>query len=190
MLQHAGLPLKSEIMKKIYFLIGLISNLVLTAQITIGKDSLSSETVLLEFGNENKGLILPWVISINDVDADSNAVNSNGATSGTFVFDSSDNRIKLKKNSTWMDLSGTDGTSDRSQIINRPESLENGVVIGSLSTSARGILIIESNDQAMVLPKVDSFEDIVDPSPGMVVFVKSTKMLAVFNGEVWSFWKP
>ena len=97
MLQHAGLPLKSEIMKKIYFLIGLISNLVLTAQITIGKDSLSSETVLLEFGNENKGLILPWVISINDVDADSNAVNSNGATSGTFVFDSSDNRIKLKK---------------------------------------------------------------------------------------------
>lgn len=179
-------------MKKIYFLLGLISNLVLIAQITIGRDSLSSEAVLLEFGNENKGLILPWVNSINDVDADSNAVNSNanGATSGTFVFDSSDNRIKLKKNNTWMDLSGTDGTSDQSQIINRPESLENGVVIGSSTTPVRGILIIQSANQAMVLPKVDRFEDIVDPSPGMMVFVKSTKMLAVYNGVVWSFWKP
>lgn len=162
------------------------------AQITIGRDSLSSEAVLLEFGNENKGLILPWVNSINDVDADSNAVNSNtnGSKPGTFVFDSSDNRIKLKKNNTWIDLSGTDGTSNQSNIINRPESLENGVIIGSSSTSARGILIIESTNQAMVLPTVDNYLDIVDPSPGMMVFVKGTKMLAVFNGEVWSFWKP
>ena len=179
-------------MKKIYFLIGLISNLTLNAQVTIGRDSLSSDAVLLEFGSENKGLILPWVDSANAVDADSNSGTSstNGAVAGTFIFDSSDNRIKLKKNNHWKDLSGNNGVSDRATITNRPESPDNGVLIGSSNTSARGILIVESINQAMVLPKVDSLQDIVDPEPGMMVFVKNTKMLAVYNGVMWSFWKP
>lgn len=179
-------------MKKIYLLIGFISSLILTAQVTIGRDFLSSEAVLLEFGIENKGLILPWVDSANAVDSDSNSgtSNTNGAVAGTFIFDSSNNRIKLKKNNHWKDLSGNDGVSDRATIINRPEIPENGVLIGSSTTSARGILIVESTNQAMVLPRVDSFQDIVDPAPGMMVFVKNTKMLAVYNGVTWSFWKP
>ena len=44
----------------------------------------------------------------------------------------------------------------------------------------------------MVLPIVNSIDNIVNPSPGMMVYVNKAgaKRLAVFNGSKWSFWKP
>lgn len=55
-----------------------------------------------------------------------------------------------------------------------------------------GVLVLESKTKAMVLPTVDDVNSIPSPSPGMMVFVNKTgaKRLAVFNGTVWSFWKP
>ncbi|HRM13961.1 MAG TPA: hypothetical protein PLV47_13590, partial [Flavobacterium sp.] len=58
-------------------------------------------------------------------------------------------------------------------------------------TATPGILVLEDSNKAMVLPKVPSPHlNIINPEPGMMVYDTTTKQLAVFNGKVWSFWKP
>ncbi|MFN8364299.1 MAG: hypothetical protein U0T78_03115 [Cloacibacterium normanense] len=53
-----------------------------------------------------------------------------------------------------------------------------------------GILVLADTNKAMVLPKAASPHlNIVNPS-GMIVYDTTKKQLAVFNGTVWSFWKP
>jgi hypothetical protein len=54
-----------------------------------------------------------------------------------------------------------------------------------------GILVLTDKDKAMILPKVASPHlNIINPSAGMLVYDTTAKQLAVFNGTVWSFWKP
>ena len=54
-----------------------------------------------------------------------------------------------------------------------------------------GLLVLADTDKAMVLPKVASPHlNIVNPAAGMMVYDTTSKQLAVFNGTVWSFWKP
>ena len=53
------------------------------------------------------------------------------------------------------------------------------------------ILVLEDANKAMVLPTVPNpHVNIVNPEPGMMVYDTTAKQLAVFNGTVWSFWKP
>ncbi|WP_262907374.1 hypothetical protein [Chryseobacterium sp. LC2016-27] len=43
----------------------------------------------------------------------------------------------------------------------------------------------------MILPKVASPHlNIINPSAGMMVYDTVKKQLAIYNGTVWSFWKP
>ena len=66
------------------------------------------------------------------------------------------------------------------------------VSIGTPTTAApaAGILVLEDQTKAMVLPRVASPHlNIIDPAPGMMVYDTTAKQLAVFNGTVWSFWK-
>ena len=71
------------------------------------------------------------------------------------------------------------------------------IVIGAESSSTDGILVLESvlNNRAMILPIVENYNSIKNPSPGMMAFLRSTidsskHRLIVFNGQKWSFWKP
>ena len=66
------------------------------------------------------------------------------------------------------------------------------VIIGGNSSTADGVLVLESNTKAMVLPMVQDTNDIVSPAPGMMVYINKTgsKRLAVYNGEGWTYWKP
>ena len=65
-------------------------------------------------------------------------------------------------------------------------------IIGSNVSAADGVLILESETKAMVLPMVESTDDVPDPAPGMLVYINKTgaKRLAVFNGAYWTYWKP
>lgn len=47
------------------------------------------------------------------------------------------------------------------------------VIIGAASTSADGILVLESDTRAMVLSMVNSTDDLTDYSPGMMVYIKN-----------------
>ena len=61
---------------------------------------------------------------------------------------------------------------------------------GDIDTTI-GILVLTDTNKAMVLPKVASPHlNIINPSAGMMVFDTVKKQLAVYNGTVWSFWKP
>lgn len=167
----------------------LLSSIAVQAQLAIGKDDVSSPAVSLEFGDQNKGLLLPWVDNTSIVDA-------NGAVNGTLVFDTEEMKVKVKYDSGWKDLSIEAGTTinpltnqdglDLQSSLTESESAK--VSIGT-PTSTNGILVLEDTDKAMVLPKVETpHENIINPSPGLMVFDPVTKELAVFNGEVWTYW--
>ena len=177
-------------MKNIIITITILLSTYATAQVAIGKASFSSNSVSLEFGNENRGFILPWV---------TNTTNVTGAVNGTIVYNTTDKKVYVKYASGWRALS-VDATGTTIDPINNVDglTLQNSlndldtakVSIGT-PTSTPGILVLEDTNKAMVLPKVASPHlKIVNPSPGMIVYDTTKKQLAVFNGTVWSFWKP
>lgn len=149
-------------------------------------------SVLLEFSQENKGIVLPYVTQ------------SLFPQEGSILLDARDPqnaRVKYYNgniadgNAGWFDLSGKSGMVT-SELAQQPttatEKSDAKVVIGSNTSSADGVLVLESDTRAMVLPIVETVQSIENPAPGMMVFLGKTgsKRLAVYNGTVWSFWKP
>ncbi|MCW3160839.1 hypothetical protein [Chryseobacterium oryctis] len=117
---------------------------------------------------------------------------SSGITeNGTVIFDVADKKVKYLKGGSWFDLS-VDGTGvvDLSIQSSKTEKSEAKVSIG-IPTSVDGILVLEESNKAMILPKVASPHlNIVNPAPGMMVYDTIARQLAVYNGTVWSYWKP
>lgn len=175
-------------MKKIFSTVMIAITSILYSQVIIG-DAIGTATnktsVLLEFANSNdKGLILPYVRTLPKSPAP-----------GTIVMDSSNpvsSKVKYYDGNDWKQLSGESDLT--SILVNQPaiaESAEAKAIIGSDSSSADGVLVLESTTKAMVLPVVTDVQNIPDPSPGMMVYVKGTKKyLAVFDGSKWAFWNP
>jgi hypothetical protein len=158
------------------------------SQVAIGKATVSSPSVSLEFANGNRGLILPWV---------TDAASLAGAANGTFIFDTLDQKVKCRIAGSWFDFSnditGFADISLQSLKIEYPGAkvgLGMNVASNILDT-APGILVLTDTDKAMILPKVaNPHLNIVNPAPGMIVYDTTAHQLAVFNGSVWSFWKP
>lgn len=189
-------------MKKVLITISLGVSLLSFSQIRIGGitpvTGLSNNTsVLLEFGTDNnKGMILPYVETV--------PTGVNNAKGGTMIFDVSTNseyKIKVKNETAgWTDLSRQSGYSSVVEgIAKTPQTSlaelpEAKAVIGNSSTTTEGVLVLDSPDKAMILPIVDDFTSIKNPSPGMIAFLKGTTAdkhrLIVFNGAQWTFWKP
>lgn len=156
-----------------------------SAQVAINKTTVSSPSVSLEFNNSAsnaKGIVLPWVGSTTAV---------TGAVPGTMVYDNTTHKVWVRKNAGWADLSvDNTGTADISMQQSLVENASAKVSIG-LPTSTPGILVLEDTNKAMILPKVASPQTtIINPAPGMMAYDTVTKNLAVFNGTVWTFWKP
>ena len=167
-------------MKKTVLIIGLISSVSLYSQVAIGKAMAESASSSIEFGNANRGIVLPWV---TDIASMQNVVN------GTLVFDLTDKKVKSYQNNTWIDLSidGT-GVADSTLQDTLTENPAAKVAIGT-PTATSGILVLEDNNKAMILPKVASPHlNIISPAAGMMVYDTVKKQLAVFNGSVWTFW--
>lgn len=173
-------------MKRIALFLTLWITSFTKAQIGIGRADIANESVSLQFGdNENRGLIVPYV-------TDKNSITENG----TVIFDTTDNKVKyLKDSNQWFDLSvDTTGTAnlniqgnDKTEYVGSKVSIHNT----TSSDSTQGILVLSDNNKAMILPKVTSPHlNIISPSAGMIVYDPIKKILAVYNGSVWSFWKP
>lgn len=163
------------------------------AQVIIGNETGTAQdktSVLLEFAKtNNKGIVLPYVRNKQNI-----------KTEGSIILDVSDvydARVKYF-NGEWKDLSGQSANVDtiNGVLAQQPQDVSEEstaqAVIGDDTVVKDGVLVLESKTQAMVLPTVDDVNRIPSPSPGMMVFVNKTgaKRLAVFNGTVWSFWKP
>lgn len=176
-------------MRKILSIFALAASQIFFSQVILGNNvgtAINKKSVLLEFANSNnKGIILPYVRTL-----------PSSPTEGTIVLDASDGtkaRVKYY-NGTWTDLSGTDAniTSELSTQPIITEDSSSKVILGSDTSTANGVLVLESDTKSLVLPIVDDVNKIPSPSPGMLVFVNKTgaKRLAVYNGAYWSFWKP
>lgn len=157
----------------------------LSAQIGIGKTTLSNSSVLLEFGSEAKGIIVPQVAS------------AAGAVGGTFIFDSNDKILKVKEeknagvNGNWTNLTQNSLPGATHNFSNAGSDIvvNNGVVIGNASTKP-GALVLESTTKAMVLPKVSNpHTSMTGAIAGTIVYDTSSGMLAVYDGKNWSYWK-
>ncbi|WP_312819729.1 hypothetical protein [Kaistella carnis] len=172
-------------MNKIYIFLLSLTISSAYSQVALGKGSISNPSVSLEFGTENRGIILPWVNSAAAV---------TGAVNGTLIFDSADKKVKYLKAGSWFDLTvDTTGTVDTSLQNTLSELPSSTVAIGktAANNTTPGILVLTDKDKAMVLPKVaNPHLNIVNPSAGMMVYDPVNKQLDVFNGAVWSFWKP
>lgn len=157
------------------------------AQVNIGETSISSPSVSLEFGSGNKGIVLPYVTSASDVV-------TAGVVDGTLIFDSTDKKVKLRSNNDWIDLTHDEtGIVDLSIQSTKTEQANAKVVIGANGSTdtTPGILVLSDTNKAMILPKVASPHlKIINPASGMMVYDTVAHQLAVFNGNVWTFWKP
>ena len=181
-------------LKKITTALLLTTIIGVNAQVIIGDATGTAATktsVLLEFAaGQNKGLIVPYVRELPSGAA---------LVGGTIVLDAVDAtkaRMKFYAGADgWKDLSGqaADISTALADQPLTPISENNAkAIIGASTSTADGVLVLESNTKAMVLPTVADVQDIINPSPGMMVFINKSgaKRLAVYNGSKWSFWKP
>lgn len=195
-------------MRNKFLILFTLASAACFAQVAIGKASLTkladnvtpNPSISLEFGNESRGLLLPWVGGVsNTAPFITNSPSTETVANGTLVFDAKDKKVKVKYANGWKDLSvdangttidpvtGVDGLAIQTPLKELPTAK---VSIGTPTTTP-GILVLEDSNKAMILPKVVApYINIINPAPGMMVYDTAAKQLAVFNGKVWSFWKP
>lgn len=154
------------------------------AQVAIGKSSVTNNSVLLEFGSEAKGIILPSVDS------------APGAVGGTLLFDITNNSVKVLEekngglNDNWTNLTENEEPGVAHPFINAGPDVGQGVIIGDDTSIKDGVLVLESTTRAMVLPKVAN-PHLTMPGviAGTIVYDTAAAMLAVYDGANWSYWK-
>ncbi|MCY0978856.1 hypothetical protein PGH12_09735 [Chryseobacterium wangxinyae] len=196
-------------MKNYIIALSLIISGNVFSQITVGKSSATSApasaSVSIEFGDATggvRGIVLPWATSENAV-----ATATTAPITGTLFFDSLAKKVKFGRSATadatavsqWVDLSAgaflpvsTVGVADANAEVGTAKTVISANAANAASNATNGILVLADTNKAMVLPRVNSYADIVNPSPGMIVYVTGTtpQQLAVYNGREWSFWRP
>ena len=178
-------------------------------------NTVTNPSISLEFydnADNTKGLVLPWASTVSNQPVAYNATTGAGyqgmqgtVVDGTIILDLSDKKVKYRRNGAWSPLTGAlplvaNGTtyntftaSNSSLQDNKKENTNAKAAIGAngATDTTAGILVLTDTDKAMVLPKVASPHlNIKNPTPGMMAFDTTKKQLAVYNGTVWSFWKP
>lgn len=151
------------------------------AQVAIGKQAVDGNSTVLDFNNaagNTKGIILPAT----------SGVATGSLVNGTFIFDTTDNKVKVYENDTWKPLS--DAGSSSAVVVNTTAELGKGVVMGQPTSTADGVLVLEAPDKAMILPQIATPHlNVKNPYPGMMCYDTTSKTLAVFDGTVWNYWK-
>ncbi|SHL07850.1 hypothetical protein [Chryseobacterium polytrichastri] len=173
-------------MKKLIIVLIIPFAISVHAQIGVSRPDVANGSVSIQFSDaENRGIVLPYVIDKSSI-----------VQNGTMIYDITDHKVKyLKDTNTWFDLSiDASGVADVS-IQGNDKTEQPGAKVsidtrGGTDTTS-GILVLVDSNKAMVLPKVASPHlNIISPSAGMMVYDTTKRQLAVYNGNVWSFWKP
>ncbi len=142
----------------------------------------NNPNVLLEFSNQNKGLIVPWIAAASLVTP----------VAGTLYFDASSNyMMKYYNGSTYIDLTkaATKPAPAKVPVPAAANDASKKTIIGAKTTTAAGAVVLESTTKVIVLPKVTNPHlNIINPSAGMIVYDPTNKMLCTFNGQQWTFW--
>ena len=102
------------------------------AQVGIHKDSVDGDGILDFNENATGGIALPCLTS---------TPTGTAATNGTFYFDYATKNVLVRENSVWKSLSLESGNSS-TIYLNTSLDVGNGVIIGSNSSSATGVLVL------------------------------------------------
>ena len=166
-------------MKTIYInIIFFLSFTFHNAQVAIGKSAVDGSSILDFASNTTKGIILPALSSVP-----ASPVN------GILAFYKGDSRVYMYQNNIWVSLTEDNGNS-ASIVNNTSAEVGNGVIIGANTSSASGVLVLESSNLALTLPKVDKpHQNVKAPYPGMICYDTASNTIAVFDGAYWNFWK-
>lgn len=167
-------------MKNIFLTMFLLITVVTIskAQTGIETKTPASSSVLDFATGTTKGIILPAIEILPASPAN-----------GTFLFDKNDAKIKMYQNGVWVNLSGTGSTAG---LVPYSGTVDNAkkTIMGSRTTGADGVLVLEATDKALVLPKVASPHlNVKSPYAGMMCYDTVTNSLAVFDGTLWNYWK-
>lgn len=174
-------------MKKIILVLIASASCLAFGQVAIGKTAVTNSSVSLEFASGPKGIILPYVENTASI-----------SEPGTLILDASSGvHVKLKTSTGWFDYSAAnsadiarDGLVDLSAQTGLQEKTEAKVIIGANSSTADGVLVLESNNKAMILPQMVAPElNVIQPASGTIMYDPSRKVLCVFNGKEWAYWE-
>ena len=168
-------------MKNIVFIILMLgSGLAANAQMAIGKHQVEGSGIV-DFGATGiSGIVLPWVTTIPTGDA---------LTPGLLIYNAIQKKVMYYNGTDWVDLSIHAGAVNLTEQDAIPE-VAGGTVIGALSSPVKGVLVLETTDKALILPKTGSPHlNIVKPMAGTICYDTNKKMMCVYNGTEWSFWK-
>jgi hypothetical protein len=148
------------------------------AQIAINKNSINGAAILDFPSGTNKGIILPIVTTL-----------PTNAVDGTILMDKNDLKIKMKQNGKWIDMSGI-GSVAGINFNTSPENATASLILGSSNSTASGALVLESNNKALVLPKINAPHlNVKSPTPGMICYDTISNSMAIFDGVNWNYWK-
>lgn len=154
----------------------------LYSQTAIGKETVDGDA-LLDFGNDGKGIILPYV----------NEITVSNPTPGTFIFDTQSKQVvyysQTASEEGWITMN--ENTNDATAPTNSTlEEVGGGVILGADSATAQGVLVLESTNKALILPKVaNPHLTILSPVHGTICYDTASQTIAVFNGKEWAYWK-
>ena len=165
-------------MKKIILTLGLIiGGLTINAQVAIGKATVDGDGLLDFASGTTNGIILPIVETLPATPAN-----------GTILMDRNDSKIKMRENGSWVELTTTGNLTG----VTANPALEagEGAIIGAETSSVDGVLVLESTNKALILPKVASPHlNVKSPHAGMMCYDTTSQSIAVFDGARWHFWK-
>ena len=119
---------------------------------------------------------------------------TNSENNGMFLFDETDLIVKVLEDGKWKNLSDRGSSKNMyttERIKNTSHEIGEGMVIGDVSTTkAEAILALESKDKALRLPQIaNPHLNVKSPYPGMMCFDTVSQSLAIFDGELWNYWK-
>lgn len=193
-------------MKKIIGSIILVTaSLSVKSQVIIGDNAGSvsaNDKAILSFTSENMGIVLPIINSATETASSNNAVK----VPGTLYVSRADKQVKVymlpsPQNSTgFLPLTPKLPAAVTLPTANTStESTQNaGVIIGSETTSQKGILVLEDDQKTLIMPSIGTITNpphktIKSPYIGTIGFAEtenavfpttkpSKKLLWVFNG--------
>lgn len=169
-------------MKKIIYIACVLFTVCeVQSQAVIGKQ-IPDGSGIVDFNTNGKsGIVLPWVTELPTGQA---------LAGGVLVYDTAKKKVMYYNETEWVDLSTNSGEVDLTIQAAVPEAATKGTVVGAKSSAVDGVLVLESADKALILPKVASPHlSIVKPMPGTICYDTVKKMVCIYNGSEWSFWK-
>jgi hypothetical protein len=167
-------------MKKIISFLAIFCLPVLVyTQTAIDKRSADGAGILDFKAGTKRAIVLPQVLNTASI-----------VTPGTLFYDTNLKKVMYKDNNGIKDLSINTGIYNPIQNYETLISNANKVsIVGSKTSSATGVLILESDKKALVLPKIASPQlNIINPEPGTICYDTDKKLFCVFNGKEWTFW--